>query len=525
MEGLRYFATLKPANTVAKLAFSELVESGTANEDSQPRRLMLLEPEKIFDRDALRYNMEYQRQLEQHEDTETASPTEPDTDTEKFLRHQGMLWTGSYMISLDHVPINRAGLGWIAGKAGNPLVDLVLATRRFAQAHDLQLRSNHARFNFSAERAAFLIARYSRSARSELAVNGTTVTSVHFLNQQSMKIRISALEYDFSYTPFAYTHEYYEDLNRIYLPLVLRATVNSTSIQIPTPQGPPRTFGDWTVSEPLGRGAEGNVFSASNRHGEVVALKVVLRAHNNAHQAESEIRTLKTLTKLAETHDETRLLRLRQAIYPRDTPDFDTANNFDEVALIFEPVATMTLAAYIKANRNTSKLSRGMLLPAAALFRQILRAVQFLHRHGWLHGDIKPENIGITGAHSAHDVVLLDLGRSKHVGSPDTAVNPNPGCGGTVRYLAPEQELRPYTQLVDAWALGVTGFELAYGYHPWPLAKNPWRFGKTHEELRPRFHELYEEAMACLSTERQLLGKEEESLDGTLPENLFANDA
>ena len=136
-------------------------------------------------------------------------------------------------------------------------------------------------------------------------------------------------------------------------------------------------------------------------------------------------------------------------------------------------------------------------MPVASLFRRVLLATQFLHRHGWLHGDIKPQNIGITGKTPQLDV-LLDLSGAK-TASPDEPVQPTPGHGGTVRYLAPEQEMIPYTQLVDVWALGVIGFELTYGYHPWHLKDNSWRPGNEHH--RSEFKTRYDEAIAKLQSE------------------------
>ncbi|KAF7861352.1 hypothetical protein EAF04_007917 [Stromatinia cepivora] len=138
----------------------------------------------------------------------------------------------------------------------------------------------------------------------------------------------------------------------------------------------------------------------------------------------------------------------------------------------------------------------------ARIFRQLLLSVEFLHHHGWLHGDIKPENVGLTKAQSFYDVVLLDIGSSKFVGSQDAFLDPTPGCGGTVRYLAPERELRRYTQKINVWSLGIVGFELIYGYHPWSLVKNPWRIGRDFERLRPSFNDSYEDAMSLLCTDK-----------------------
>ncbi len=72
------------------------------------------------------------------------------------------------------------------------------------------------------------------------------------------------------------------------------------------------------------------------------------------------------------------------------------------------------------------------------LFLDALKGVRFLHENNWLHGDLKPANIGIYGDRA----VLLDLGGTKPF-SATKKVPHTPGVGGTIVYLAPEQELQP----------------------------------------------------------------------------------
>jgi hypothetical protein len=65
-----------------------------------------------------------------------------------------------------------------------------------------------------------------------------------------------------------------------------------------------------------------------------------------------------------------------------------------------------------------------------------------------------------------------------------------------VPYLAPERELRAYDARVDAWAMGLVLFQLAYGYHPWNAVRNPWRRG--HERFRDEFNALYDAVVVKL---------------------------
>lgn len=137
-----------------------------------------------------------------------------------------------------------------------------------------------------------------------------------------------------------------------------------------------------------------------------------------------------------------------------------------------------------------------MSMKGAAAFRDALLGVKFLHDHRWVHGDLKPANIGLPRS------VLLDTDTSMYLESGDMA-SPTPGSGGTVDYLAPERELEKYDFAVDIWSMGVIGYELTYGRHPWRLSLNPWRDGEEHESLRPRFRDAYKEAIERLGRHHQ----------------------
>jgi serine/threonine protein kinase len=122
------------------------------------------------------------------------------------------------------------------------------------------------------------------------------------------------------------------------------------------------------------------------------------------------------------------------------------------------------------------------------IFHSALQGVRFLHSHGWIHRDLKPQNIGYTGSQA----VLLDVDGAIKL-DRGTLAPATPGNGGTVPYLAPEREMQDYDDRVDVWSMGLILSELLFSSHPWMSFKNPWRAG--HEHLRSKFHELYEQHM------------------------------
>lgn len=144
-------------------------------------------------------------------------------------------------------------------------------------------------------------------------------------------------------------------------------------------------------------------------------------------------------------------------------------------------------------------------MEAAGAFYTALKALKVKHDNHWLHGDLKLANIGIIG-HPPRGV-LLDLASARHL-LPGSKLKPTPGDGGTVGYLAPEREIQEHDHSIDIWAMGVIGYELMYGTHPWKLAVNPWRDNRPEcEKLRPRFSQLYKDVISTLSTHYQNRGE------------------
>lgn len=96
--------------------------------------------------------------------------------------------------------------------------------------------------------------------------------------------------------------------------------------------------------------------------------------------------------------------------------------------------------------------------------------------------------------------VPIDLGGAEHIPAAGGSLPPSPGAGGTVGYLSPERELEEYGLPSDIWAMGVVGYELSYGRHPWRFfSLNPFRPGPAFESSRPAFHKAYESAMRVLN--------------------------
>ncbi|KAG6853053.1 hypothetical protein C0991_007197 [Blastosporella zonata] len=108
-------------------------------------------------------------------------------------------------------------------------------------------------------------------------------------------------------------------------------------------------------------------------------------------------------------------------------------------------------------------------LKAREWFRYLLSGVEFLHKRGVVHNDIKPANILLSHKNIP---VLVDFGfAEKYDLKSDTAFHSNLSYG-TPEYLSPERArgLPHDTRKSDIWSLGVTFFEILIGRTPFENA-------------------------------------------------------
>ena len=117
------------------------------------------------------------------------------------------------------------------------------------------------------------------------------------------------------------------------------------------------------------------------------------------------------------------------------------------------------IVEYLPRGTLADRLRRGPLPPsqAVSVAEVLADALGALHETGYLHGDVKPSNVGLTAAGSPK---LLDFGLAH-------AVNDDAARGGTLRYLSPEAlSGHAAEEADDVWSLCVVLYEMASGEHP-----------------------------------------------------------
>ena len=200
--------------------------------------------------------------------------------------------------------------------------------------------------------------------------------------------------------------------------------------------------GRYRVEARIAVGGMATVYRAvDTRLDRVLALKVMHPTlASDASFVERFIREAKSVARLA---------------HPNVVQVFDQGTDGAYVYLAMEYVAGCTLRDVLR--------ERGALQPRAALdiLEPVLAALGAAHRAGFVHRDMKPENvlIGDDGR-----VKVADFGLVRAVG---TVTNTTGAILGTVSYLAPEQiEHGTADTRVDVYACGVVLYEMLTGDKP-----------------------------------------------------------
>lgn len=215
-------------------------------------------------------------------------------------------------------------------------------------------------------------------------------------------------------------------------------------------------------SELLGRGGFGTVYRVHNRlDGQYYAVKKVLITEDSIKSALHEVRVLASLThphiiryfhSWVETHNKDRPI----------TDETDQERLQDETLLLYQDCYFFFLLQMECCEMSLRDFMRRLpvrIQDVDTVLMQVLEALDYLHKNGIVHRDMKPDNILLQSLHPLR-VVISDFGLAK-VFRPDMMLTEQSLYAGTYLYASPEQyKGESCCSASDIYSLGIVLFEL-----------------------------------------------------------------
>ncbi len=210
--------------------------------------------------------------------------------------------------------------------------------------------------------------------------------------------------------------------------------------------GEQRVTERFVIERELGRGGSAVVYLARDtRHDRRVALKMLHPELGAAIGRDRLAREIRITARLQ---------------HPHILPLHDSGEWAGTLYYVMPFVDGESLRARLARERQLS------ITDVLTIGQEIADALDHAHRHGIVHGDVKPENILLGDGHA----VLADFGVARVMSS---AIQPGETSGdwfpGTPAYAAPEQQAgtSAINQACDVFSLGCVLYEMLAGRPPW----------------------------------------------------------
>ncbi|XP_022648197.1 dual specificity protein kinase TTK-like [Varroa jacobsoni] len=205
---------------------------------------------------------------------------------------------------------------------------------------------------------------------------------------------------------------------------------------------------DYMIIGGLGSGGSCEVYSALHE-GQIVAIKDVTLPKEAAVK-ENYLREIQMLKKLSDCEQVVRLL------------DYEEGDG--KILMVMEKGDSDLSAVLQRASKDW--------ITVRFFWRDMLRAVERIHKLGIIHQDLKPANFIIVKGR----LKLIDFGISDDIGDATSVFR---DCAiGTFNYMSPEiiQQSRESSiktsRASDIWSLGCILYSLAFGEPPFAHIKN-----------------------------------------------------
>jgi eukaryotic-like serine/threonine-protein kinase len=216
-----------------------------------------------------------------------------------------------------------------------------------------------------------------------------------------------------------------------------------------------QTLNGYRILERLGQGASAVVYKADQiALNRVVTLKVIETSNREGHE---------------------RLVRESQVLAQYKHPGIRQVFSIESsgpYAFAVLEFAEGSLRGLIEARRRENRTFSCS--ETARILWPVADVLDYLHQHGWLHMDIKPENILLADEDRA---LLADFGVAQPFGAPLSR--------GTPAYVAPEIiEGGAVGAAADIYSLGVVAYEMLAGRPPFS-GDTPLALWHQHSHVAP----------------------------------------
>jgi eukaryotic-like serine/threonine-protein kinase len=224
--------------------------------------------------------------------------------------------------------------------------------------------------------------------------------------------------------------------------------------ETPPPSWIGRRVGDYRIVGEVGRGGMSEVYKGvrdDDEYQKEVAIKVLRQGYGT----KSLLKRFKVETQILASLDHPNIARLLDAGSTAEGQPY----------LVMEHIQGQPIDEYCKQHKLGARARLD-------LFRTLCSAVQYVHQHLMVHGDLKCSNVLVS---ENGTVKLLDFGIARLLNPTPAPANPaDPKLTGflamTPEYASPEQ-IRggPITTASDVYSLGVVLYQLLTGVLPYKL--------------------------------------------------------
>ncbi len=246
---------------------------------------------------------------------------------------------------------------------------------------------------------------------------------------------------------------------------------------------PPHRLGKYEVIREINRGSMGTVYLGHDPYiDRPVAIKVAHAEQLNNEESGQRYRKMF----FNEAHTAGRLT------HPNIIAIYDAGVDGEVCYIVME---------YVEGGQTLKPYCRGdNLLPIDKVVEMVFKcakALDYAHKQGVIHRDIKPTNILVT---ETMDVKIGDFSIA-HLTKMDSTETMPLGLVGSPRYMSPEQVSEDYlTNQTDIFSLGIVMFELFTGKHPFAADNFSRLVQRIMHDVPPPLSELRGDIHASLDT-------------------------